>query len=99
MIIQLNPTIPLITPKGEGIAHFLIDYGIEHDLYWVTFITETQECWTFSNRDIRACKNITIGRKERPIKVPYAGEVKTPNLNEVARDWLRSHKMGQGNIP
>jgi hypothetical protein len=27
MITQLNPPLPMVTPKGEGWAHFLIDYG------------------------------------------------------------------------
>lgn len=61
-ILQLNPPIPLMTPKGEALAHLIIDYGIEHDLCWVTFIKETGECWAFRNADVRACKNITIGR-------------------------------------
>jgi transcription elongation factor len=62
MILQLNPGIPLKTPKGDALAHFVIDYGIEHDLEWVCFIDETGECWTIKNRDIRAQKNITWGR-------------------------------------
>lgn len=62
MMIQLNPALPINTPKGEGIAHVLIDYGIEDNLYWDVFINETGECWTFSNKEIRACKNITLGR-------------------------------------
>lgn len=62
MIIQLSPPLPLNTPKGEGIAHVLIDNGIEHDLQWVVFINATGECWTFLNRHIRAVKNITMGR-------------------------------------
>lgn len=62
MMIQLNPPLPMNTPKGEGIAHFLIDYGIEDNLYWVVFIHDTGECWTFANPQIRACKNITLGR-------------------------------------
>lgn len=61
-LLQLNPPISLMTPKGESICHFLIDYGMEENLYWVCFITETAECWTFSNTEIRACKNITLGR-------------------------------------
>lgn len=28
-VIQLNPPLPMVTPKGEGWAHFLIDYGPE----------------------------------------------------------------------
>lgn len=62
MIVQLNPPIPLDTPKGSGIAHFLIDYGIEHDNYWVVFLDESGECWTYSNKEIRASKNVTYGR-------------------------------------
>jgi hypothetical protein len=61
-MLQLNPPLPLNTPKGEGFAHFLIDYGPESDLYWTVFITETGEIWTFSNREVRASKNITLGR-------------------------------------
>jgi hypothetical protein len=61
-LIQLNPPLPIQTPKGPAVAHFLIDYGIEYNLMWVCFQDETGECWTWSNRDIRAQKNITIGR-------------------------------------
>lgn len=62
MLLQLNPPIPVITPKGEGLAHVLIDYGIESDLLWTVFLDLNGECWTFSNTQIRACKNITKGR-------------------------------------
>jgi len=62
MILQLNPPVPLITPKGTGLAHVVIDYGVEFDLVWVTFIDETGECWSFRNPEIRAQKNITFGR-------------------------------------
>lgn len=62
MIIQLNPTIPLVTPKGKGQALALIDYGTEHDLMWVIAIDNTCEIWTFANMDVRAQKNITMGR-------------------------------------
>jgi hypothetical protein len=34
MIVQLNPQLPLLTPKGKAYAHFLIDYSQEHDLLW-----------------------------------------------------------------
>jgi hypothetical protein len=62
MIIQLNPTIPLTTPKGKAHAHFLIDYGQEHDLMWVCFQDETGECWTWSNKEIRMQENVSLGR-------------------------------------
>lgn len=62
MILQLNPPLPLITPKGKALAHIIIDYGIEHDLLWVCFQEDSSECWTWSNKDIKIQKNITIGR-------------------------------------
>lgn len=61
-ITQLNPPIPIVTPKGKALAHFLIDYGIEHHLMWVCFQDDTGECWTWSNPEIRAQKNISYGR-------------------------------------
>jgi hypothetical protein len=61
MIIQLNPTIPLSTPKGNGYAIALIDYSEAHNLMWVTVINETGEIWTFQNPEVRAQKNITMG--------------------------------------
>ena len=62
MIIQLNPPIPLNTLRGPAWAHFLIDYGPETDLYFVCFLDISGECWVFDNKDIRAQKNITLGR-------------------------------------
>lgn len=62
MIIQLNPPIPVGTPKGKAIAHMVIDYGPESDLLWVCFQDDDGACWTWRNQDIRAQKNISIGR-------------------------------------
>ncbi len=61
-ILQLNPPIPVTTPKGPGLAHVLIDYGMEQNLFWTVFLDSNGECWTFSNQQIRAQKNITLGR-------------------------------------
>lgn len=61
-LVQLNPQIELDTPKGTGLAWFVIDYGIEHDLMYTVAIHATGELWTFSNREVRATKNITAGR-------------------------------------
>ncbi len=61
-MLQLNPPLPMNTPQGEGFAHILIDYGPESDLFWTVFITATGEIWTFPNRQVRAEKNITLGR-------------------------------------
>lgn len=62
MIIQLNPPLPLISPIGKCLCHFMIDEGIEHHLKWVCIQDSTGEIWTWENTDIRAQKNITYGR-------------------------------------
>lgn len=61
-MLQLNPVIPLETPKGRGNAHFLLDYSQEHNLIWIVFIDETGECWSFENDKVRLQKNLTFGR-------------------------------------
>lgn len=62
MMLQLNPTLEMSTPKGNGHAEFIIDYGPEADLLWVVVIHATGEIWTFRNRDVRATANISLGR-------------------------------------
>lgn len=62
MMLQLNPPIPISTPKGNGMAWIVIDYGPEFNLMWVVAIDETGEIWTFDNPQVRAQKNITLGR-------------------------------------
>ena len=64
MILQLNPPIPLITPKGKGLAHFLIDYSVEFDVLWVVFLDKNGECWTFKNPEIRIQENFSLGRHD-----------------------------------
>lgn len=61
-IVRINPPIPVMTPKGKALAHFLIDGGIENDLQWVCFQDDTGECWTWENASIRARVNLTAGR-------------------------------------
>ena len=66
MITQPNPPIPVNTPKGNALAHMVIDYGPEHNLIWVCFIDATGECWSYDNKSIRAQMNITMGRFYAP---------------------------------
>jgi len=78
MLLQLNSPIPVITPKGKGLAHVLIDYGVEHDLLWVVFQDETGECWTYNNQEIRAQPNVTMGR--HTVAVPKAANRERPRI-------------------
>ena len=60
-MLQLNPPIPVNTPKGKALAQMTIDYGPEYDLIWVCF-QENGECWSWLNQDIKAQINITFNR-------------------------------------
>ena len=88
-MLQLNPPIPMNTPKGEGFAHILIDYGPESDLYWTVLITETGEIWTYANRNVRASKNITLGRTNPLVPVSDVDEAETAS-RVGARDLSRA---------
>lgn len=62
MILQLNPPIPMSTPKGNGFALAMIDYGTEYNIHWVVAIDSSGEIWTYPNSKVRMKKNITLGR-------------------------------------
>lgn len=69
-MLQLDPPLPVNTPKGPALAHVLLDYGAEHDLVWVCF-QDNGECWCWRNQDIRATTNTTFGRhvpKDDPLR-------------------------------
>lgn len=70
MITQLNPPLPLETPKGAGLAHFLIDYGPEADLVWVVFMDKDGACWSVPNPEVRMSLNWTMGRRKPTAELP-----------------------------
>jgi len=61
VILQLDPPVPVHTPKGKGFAHLVIEYGQEHHLYWTVAIAATGEIWTFKNPLVRAQANVSLG--------------------------------------
>lgn len=63
MILQLDPPLPMSTPRGPGLAHFLIDYGPESHLMWVVFLQADGACWTVPNPEIRMESNWSLGRR------------------------------------
>lgn len=76
MIVQLDPPIPLVSPQGKCIAILVCDYGIEHDNYWTVIQNDTGQLWTWSNRDVLAQENITLGRtKNKEAIVPQGTKV------------------------
>jgi hypothetical protein len=63
MLVQLNPPLHMETPKGAGLAHFVIDYAPEAHLQWVVFMDADGACWTVPNPEIRLSFNWTMGRR------------------------------------
>lgn len=62
-MLKLDPPIPVETPKGKGYAIFIRDYSLEYDDMWTVVLDSNGEFWTFNNKDVRAQKNYTLGRK------------------------------------
>ena len=60
---QLNPPLPMTTPHGPGLAHFLMDYGAESHLMWVVFMDADGACWTVPNPEVRMAPNWSFGRR------------------------------------
>lgn len=61
-MLQLNPPLPLKhIDKGNFLALFIHDPGLENELMFTGFL-DNGEIWTFTNKVLRACKNITLGR-------------------------------------
>ena len=63
MMLQLDPTIPMMTPKGSGYALFVVDYSQEHHLMWVVALDDGGEVWMFENPQVRVQSNFTLGRR------------------------------------
>ena len=63
MIIQLNPTLPIvrISDNMKGYAFLVIDYSQEHDLMF-TCAMNNGEIWTLKNSEIRFDVNKSLGR-------------------------------------
>jgi hypothetical protein len=69
MFTQLNPTIPVIVTSknnAKGQAFACIDYGIEHNLIWVTALDEDGSVWCVPNPEIRFQFNWSVGRRKKP---------------------------------
>lgn len=88
MITQLNPPLPLHTPKGDGLAHFVIDYGPETDLLWVVFMDKDGACWSVANPDVRMRFNWSMGR--RPAEPEAKAE---PPGEEEGRPRAQVHRV------
>jgi len=79
VIYELRQVIWLDTPKGQALAKFLVDRGVDSDNEWICFINETGEIWSFDNSDVRVCKSYTLGRRASWDDKPKPSRRGTPN--------------------
>jgi hypothetical protein len=61
-MLQLDPMLPMVTPKGKGYAFLVIDYSQEHDLLWVVSLNDSGEIWAFRNPEVRFDVNYSLNR-------------------------------------
>lgn len=59
MILQLNPSILVETPLGQGQALFIIDYGMHQNSCWVVAIADNGIVKHFDSNDIIISTNYT----------------------------------------
>ena len=75
MFTQLDPPLPVIVlEKGSGLAFAVIDYGVEHNLIWVTALDTTGEIWCAPNPKVRLQANWSMGRtKDQRVNIVPQG--------------------------
>ena len=70
---QLDPPLPVdIKGKGKGFAFAVIDYGQEHNLIWVTGLSDSGEIWCAPNPLVRLQTNWTMERAVLPPAIPVS---------------------------
>ena len=62
MIFEFSNRLDVITPKGEGVIWYAIDYGHETDTIYTVIINSTGELWQYTHKDIIVKPNITFRR-------------------------------------
>ncbi|MGN3973610.1 hypothetical protein [Tsuneonella sp. SYSU-LHT278] len=89
MFTQLNPPIPLhVLDKGDGLAFGVIDYGPEHNLFWITALDANGEIWCAPNPQVRMQSNWSMGRGKSPAVAASRGRLAAANASpgEICAD-------------
>lgn len=63
MILEVEQSIQVDTPKGRGRVWLVTEYGSEIEKVFTVILDATGEIWEFTNRDVVATSNVTMGRK------------------------------------
>lgn len=66
VIHEAQQQIEVDTPRGRGRIWLVTDYGAEIEKLFTVILYQSGEVWEFTNKDIKATKNLTMGRGEWP---------------------------------
>jgi hypothetical protein len=61
-ILEPKQSLEVETPKGKGRVWLVTDYGPETEKLFAVILYESGEIWEFTNKDVKATKNLTMGR-------------------------------------
>ena len=90
-MLQLDPTIPMMTPRGSGYALFVVDYSQEHHLMWVVALDDGGEIWMFENPEVRVQSNFTLGRRPDRAFGMRSGRAAPAAPIAAANDQMNGH--------
>lgn len=99
-MLQLNPPIYLLTPKGKGWCHLVTNQSQEHHLQWTVMIDDRGkhhgEIWTFDNPMVRMTENETMSRPPTKLPTPKRSPRRTvqapPRLGPPSRPRRKASK-------
>jgi hypothetical protein len=69
-MIQLNPEVWVMTPKGEGLAFLVTDYGMDHNKIF-TVMLNCGDILDFDIKDCRRCENPSFCIKPTKPPLPH----------------------------
>jgi hypothetical protein len=84
MILQLNPSILVETPLGQGQALFLIDYGMHQNTCWVVALSDNGIVKHFDCNDIVVSVNYTYHLNMKKHQNHSMGKERNMEQGEVA---------------
>ena len=70
MMLQLNPEMWVMTPKGEGLAFVVTDYGLDHNKIF-TVMLQSGDILDFDIKDLRRTENPSFGVKAPDVPNPH----------------------------
>lgn len=62
VIFEPRQPLEVDTPKGRGRIWLVTDYGTETEKLFTVVMNDSGEMWEFTNKDIKATSNLTMGR-------------------------------------